>query len=285
MNSIFCCPICYSSLLQQPHSLQCLQRHTFDIAREGYVNLLVGHKKLPETVGDSADMVAARRRFLERGFYEPLSNVINQMVAEYSAGQKTAVSIADIGCGEGYYIAQLHKSLISNLQSLPFAFSGIDISKTAVRLAAKKYPAVQFAVADTWKKLPYADQTVNVLLNIFAPRNTAEFARIATPHALLVVVIPAANHWGSLRQQLGLLDIEPDKQENLVRQLAPAFALQNVQHLSYPLQLDAAALADLVAMSPNARHIALASLPQTGAQTEASFEILMFRREVVERGA
>ena len=276
MPGLLACPVCGKRLELGQRSFLCPQRHTFDVAREGYVNLLLGRGKRPKIQGDGRAMLQARRRFLEAGHYAPLAQaVISLVVAQVQA--KTAVSsIADIGCGEGWYMGQLQQPLATS----DSCFFGVDMSKTAVRMAAKRYSSAQFVVADVWHKLPFVDDSISVLLNLFAPRNPAEFARALAPGGLLLIVIPQPHHLQQLRQQLGLLNIEAEKQKKIVAQMADLFKLQAVHPLAIEMDLADEALANLVQMTPNYWHWTTAvqeKLTQLNhIQVTAAFDILTF---------
>lgn len=272
------CPICAQPLADYTQTWQCPAGHSFDVAREGYVNLLRRHKKLPEMVGDASEMLRARREFLAQGYYEPLSDVVNGLVVTAVAGQPTPV-IVDVGCGEGYYLRRLGQQLTGQ----PAALFGVDIAKTAVRLAAKRVGGYgRFLVADVHDKLPFADQSVQVLLNLFAPRHPAEFARLIAPGGLLLVVIPAPDHLQSLRSQFGLIGIQAEKQAFLAAQFADLFTVQSVQTMAFPLHLDNHSLSLLIQMMPGARHLtppqqeAIAQTPVV--ETVASFVVLPMTR-------
>lgn len=247
------------------------------MAREGYVNLMTGHKR-PKIQGDDKVMLRARRRFLGNGRYEPLSTTINQIVLAHLAeetGEETAV--LDIGCGEGYYLGRLQEQLPGDVCSF-----GLDAAKGAARLAARQYPTARFIVADVNRQIPFADQSVQALLNIFAPRNPAEFARIAAPGALLLIVIPRPGHLLELREAFGLLTIEPEKRRRVIDQLNGRFALQYSRSLTIELNLTQPDLADLVQMTPNYWHLTPTKQAQLQAlarlQTAAQFELLTFIR-------
>jgi 23S rRNA (guanine745-N1)-methyltransferase len=253
----------------------CGHRHAFDMAREGYVNLLLPGRKRPKIRGDTKVMLQARRRFLEMGYYGPLSRAVNEQVAARLGGQ-TAVTIVDVGCGEGWYLGQLQQ----RLADVTGCFFGVDVAKSAVQMAAKRYPAAQFVVADVWQKLPFADASVAVLLNLFAPRRAAEFARVLAPGGLLLIVIPQPHHLQQLGERLGLLDIEAEKQQKVVAQLADSFALQAIEPVTIEMDLDRTALANLVQMTPNYWHWTTAVQDRLAAlvheRVTAAFEILAF---------
>lgn len=268
------CPICHQPLNLQGRSLRCEQNHAFDLAREGYVNLMTGHKR-PKIQGDDKVMLAARRRFLGKGYYQPLSDAINNIALARLPEQNGV--ILDIGCGEGYYSGQLQPHLPTGTCTF-----GLDFAKDAARLAAKRYPASRFVVSDVNGRLPFTDQSIHILLNIFAPRNSAEFARIAAPGGLLLIVIPGRNHLRQLRDELDLLDIETDKQPRIVAQMVGLFNLQETQSVTLNLDLAQPDLTDLVQMTPNYWHMTPHKQAQLQEllhfQTSVHFQILTFTK-------
>ncbi len=273
---LLCCPLCRTTLHREGATLRCAARHAFDVAREGYVNLL--GKGLP---GDSAAMVQARRAFLTRGGYAPLAAAVAERVAQQLATwDDPAPAVLDAGCGEGYYLDALRRHLVD--QGRQVRLAGLDIAKEAVRPAARAYPACAWLVADSWGRLPLADGALAVLLDIFAPRNPAEFARVLAPGGLLLIVIPGPSHLAELRAALPLLGIEEDKEARVQEAFGTAFTPLPSQALDYRLALDAAALRDLVAMTPSARHLTAEAAQTLAAldhlETTVSFRILPFRR-------
>ena len=282
------CPVCEARLTGTGATVRCAQAHAFDVAREGYINLLLANRKQPATVGDTKEMLQARRRFLERGYYQPLLEAINRQVYAYLNQPPTApaeaipAGVAEIGCGEGYYIGRLKRFLDGQPEQRLNCFFGVDISKAAVRYAAKQYQDVHFILADVRQKIYFANGALGVLLNIFAPRNAAEFGRIMAPQGLLLIVIPNASHLLNLRTDLNLLSIEAHKQPRVIEQLSDRFKLAGEQSVEYDLRLDNQALLDLIQMTPNYRHLSeetLARLQDTESMlTQASFTILEFSR-------
>jgi 23S rRNA (guanine745-N1)-methyltransferase len=276
------CPICATPLTwgdHTMHAMRCASGHSFDRAREGYVNLL--SDRVAGQTGDTKAMLHARRRFLDHGYYAPLAAAVNRMTRAHLAGQAEwdAPALLDAGCGEGYYIAALQRELAAT--GTPHHCYGADVAKDGVRLAAKRYPDISFIVADIWKGLPFASGSLHALLNIFAPRNAAEFGRILVPGGLLLIVIPGPRHLEELRSALDLLGIEPQKEQHIVEQLAGSFVLRQRESLDYQLTLDPQAIADLITMTPNYRHRApdaptIATAPTQ--PTTASFILLAFER-------
>ena len=161
MKSLFRCPLCTSPLERETDRWSCPAGHSFDRASAGYVHLLPANQKHSKDPGDDKAMVAARSAFLEKGYYQPLREALCQAVTEYAASLPAPV-VLDSGCGEGYYTAGLS-------QTLPRArIAGVDLSKAALRRAAKRVPEGEFAVASVYR-LPLAGGSTDVLTNIFSP--------------------------------------------------------------------------------------------------------------------
>jgi len=264
------CPVCKEGLAETARVLRCGQGHAFDVAREGYVNLLRWRGKPPKIVGDRAEMLRARRRFLEKGWYAPLLDLLATAV-----GHPPAV-LLDAGCGEGYYARQLAARFPGT------RLFGLDISKTAARLAAKQLPTARFFAADVHQLIPLETNSVDVIVNIFAPRNPAEFSRVLGPDGRLLIIIPAPDHLAGLRRQFDLLGIESDKQEKITTRMSRDFGLIEVHSLSVPLVLAAADARDLLQMTPNYWHWTAAQQAHLAAITQftdtARFQLLQFTR-------
>ena len=190
-TSLFKCPSCSSNLGQptegQVNTYQCANRHCFDIAKEGYVNLLLAQHKRSSSPGDGDEMIRSRQRFLNAGYYRPLADAIAKQVLQLGANQR----VLDIGCGEGYYMEQLRSSA-NNLE-----LYGIDISKTAVRMAAKRKLNAQLAV-DSAYNIPLIDSSINTALSVFSPISAIETARVLTPKGRLIMIGPGAEHLAGL---------------------------------------------------------------------------------------
>jgi 23S rRNA (guanine745-N1)-methyltransferase len=233
-------------------------------------------------------MVRARRGFLDRGYYRPLSDAINECVHDHLMGRVSSSSerfplcVAEVGCGEGYYIGRLKRYLDGPLGHRGMCYFGMDISKEAVRLAAKRYTDIRFIVASVRRELLFSSHSIQVLLNIFAPRNGAEFDRIVARDGVLLVAIPGPDHLLNLRSGLGLLGIEAHKEQRVVEQFGGTFQLADRRAIAYEMRLTGEELLDLIQMTPNYWHASRETLEAIKAtrrvQTEASFAILQFHR-------
>jgi 23S rRNA (guanine745-N1)-methyltransferase len=248
------CPTCHSTLRARPHALDCGNGHSFDIARQGYAHLGTG-RRLP--AGDTAQMVADRIAFLDAGHYQPLREAIAH------ATPHDAELIVDVGAGPGYYLAGVLE------QAGGASGLAMDVSKPALKKAAHCHERAEAVLADAWRELPLRDDSVDVLLNVFAPRNGDEFARVLKKTGVLVVVTPQPDHLKELRERYALLDVDPDKGDRLGRNLQ-RFSRISRAELAWPLKLSAPETRTLIGMGPNAFH---GDNPADAMQTSAAIYI------------
>jgi 23S rRNA (guanine745-N1)-methyltransferase len=240
------CPICSGSLHPAGRTLRCEPGHSFDLARQAYVNLLPGSAR--SGAGDSPAMVAARAAFLGTDHYSPLADAAAAECSRAAAGRGSGL-IVDIGAGTGYYLARA-------LDRLPgWAGLALDASKYALRRAARAHERLGAVGCDLWGSLPVRTAVAGVVLNVFAPRNPAEIARILRPDGALVVVTPTGRHLAELVSALDLLSVNERKDERLEEQLAPAFTRVNESAWERRMSLFSAEVEALVAMGPSARHL------------------------------
>ena len=193
----FKCPSCDQALIlqddPQPRTYRCNNQHCFDLAREGYLNLLLPQHKRSRNPGDSDEMIRSRQRFLNAGYYEPLSDAIVAAVAKAASGPEQTV--LDLGCGEGYYMQQLR--MASATASTKLKLLGMDISKFAVRLAAKRKMDARLAV-DSVYNIPLFENRVDTAISVFSPISIEETARVLKPGGQLIMVGPGAEHLAGL---------------------------------------------------------------------------------------
>lgn len=273
MPSLFRCPVCAAPLERDARSYVCPNRHSYDIAREGYVNLLPANQKHAKDPGDDKTMAAARSRFLDSGAYAPLREMLCKLVAEHTG---PAPAVLDAGCGEGYYTAGLWEALKGSGKTPRLA--GVDLSRPSLKKAARRAPEGEFAVASVYH-LPVEDWSVDLLLNCFSPLALEEFARVLRPGGVFLYVTPAARHLWELKQVL--YDAPYLNQEEAIPY--EGFRYKAVVPVTTAFRAEGEALQDLFRMTPyywkTPREGAerLAALP--GLEITADFRIHVFERE------
>lgn len=190
----FICPVCGRRLDDCGSLYRCESNHCFDKSKFGYVNLLQSQKSSAKRHGDDRLMIRARRDFLDKGYYEFLRDELCGISLKYL---ENAACAADVGCGECYYSSKIHEEL-KNAGS-DISFFGIDISKDALEFASKRKCGFQTAVASIFS-LPFADSSLDAVLNVFAPEADTEFLRVLKKDGLMIKVIPLENHLMELKR-------------------------------------------------------------------------------------
>lgn len=224
---------CRAPLARQERSYVCANRHSFDVARSGYVNLLQPQDKRSKNPGDTAEAVAARRRFYERG--DPLVEAIVRAFAVRGA-------LLDVGCGEGSHLDAFRREY--GVEAW-----GVDISVPAVELAAKTYRDCAFVVANADRFLPFDDASFDAVTSITARMNAEEMRRVLRPGGTLLVVIPGAEDLVELREAVQGERVERDRVERTVASFAPLFTLERQQTLTHVARLDRAAMIEVMSSS------------------------------------
>ena len=242
---LLACPHCRAPLgvVEDARSVRCEQGHSFDVARQGYLNLAGG------TAGHNADtptMVAARDRFLSAGPYRP---VVDRLLELARTAAPASPRLLEVGAGTGYYLARLVAGLDASRGV------ALDVSPAAARRAARAGPRIGSVVADAWRTIPVATGAIDLLLDVFAPRNAAEFARVLSGRGVLLTVTPHRGHLAEIRDPLGLLQVAPGKQRQLQATLAGTLRQTYGESLSFAVELDDSLLHDVVAMGPSAFHL------------------------------
>ena len=267
----FLCPICAAPLERTEQTYRCPKGHSYDVAREGYVNLLPANRKHAKDPGDNREMTAARTRFLDGGHYAPLLEVLCRLIVG-----RAPKALLDSGCGEGYYTAGILSALASAGRSVRCA--GVDLSRSALKKAARRTTGAEFAVASVYH-LPIADQSVDLLLNCFSPLALEEFRRVLRPDGWFLYVVPGARHLWELKSVLYETPYE-NPEEAIPYE---GFDYVDILPMEFSMALDAPALADLFRMTPY-----FWKTPKAGAErlaalekldVTASFRVHIFRRD------
>lgn len=239
------CPVCGGRVRLAGSAVRCEAGHSFDIARQGYVNLLTGVR--PPGTADTAAMVQARADFLGAGHFRALADALADVAAGLPGNGGDVV--VDAGAGTGYYAAVVLDAL-SSARGL-----ALDVSKYAARRAARAHPRLASAVCDTWRGLPLGDATVRLILNMFAPRNGPEFHRVLAPDGVVLVVTPTGRHLAELHGPSGLLTVDAAKDDRVERTLGDRFERRDRIDVEYPLALSPGDAERAVRMGPSAWHV------------------------------
>lgn len=258
------CPHCESALTRTDSGAVCDAGHAFDAARQGYINL----KTRNSSAGDDADMIASRTAVLDAGVFEPLLSRLAAVVAESrlrARGQGGV--ILDVGAGPGVHLARV---LQADAATVGIA---LDSSKYAARRAARAHPRVTSVVADVWDRLPLSTGTVAVLLNVFAPRNGSEFARVLRSDGSLVVVTPRPDHLAELREPFDLLRVDPRKSERVDAELGDRFIRAHTEEVRWQTVVARSVASAIVRMGPSAHHVEVEMIARAARNLDESLLI------------
>ena len=270
--SIFACPLCGEKLAIDEQVYRCTSGHCFDKAKEGYVNLLPANRQHSSAPGDDKDMVKARTAFLDSGRYTPLKEALCALAAKY-AGERTA--LLDAGCGEGYYTEGLSRVIAEKGGRT----GGADLSKAAVKMAAKRCREAEIAVASVYH-LPLADGSVDMVTDCFSPLAKEEYRRVLKDGGHFLYVVPGARHLWEMKEVL-----YEQPYENEVREEAyEGFRLQETVPLSFGIHLEKTEeIMALFRMTPYAWKTPKEGVERLAEQKElgltAEFRILVYERK------
>ena len=239
----YVCPVCGGSLQLNPSgkSYACQNQHSFDLAKEGYLNLLPVQYKHSKEPGDNKQMMLARREFLEAGFYEPMAKAV-AMIIDATITEAQCIHLLDLGCGEGYYSRKM-AGLCKHSEQI--TLHGIDIAKFAIAAAAKKQSNARFIVASS-NRLPYPDQYFDVVLRVFAPSDDDELKRVLKPSGHLLTVTPGPRHLWQLKEFI-YAEVTEHASESPVPQ---GFKRLGAQRISYTITPNPQQRLALLQMTP-----------------------------------
>lgn len=248
-GKLYICPICKSGLKpnEAQSAYQCMNRHSFDIARQGYVNLLASNQKSSKSPGDSAEMVQARREFLSKAYYEPLSDRINRLAVEHFFRVQGKESILlDIGCGEGYYLSRVKK--YAGDKDIVLETYGMDISKDAVKCASAAAKTGNWLVGNS-HHIPLKGGSFDCVLSVFSPIVASEVARLLKQDGIFIRVLPGTNHLLQMRQIIYpevILNTEQNHDTD-----CEELVFHDEVKVVYDIRLTSKELAALVKMTPH----------------------------------
>lgn len=238
--SPFICPLCQSHFSKTNNTQICANNHHFDIAKEGYLNLLPVNAKNSKNPGDNKEMMIARRAFLDSAGYQPLAEKLSILVNKLLAPIE-APTLLDLGCGEGYYTNFITRNLPDTA-----IINALDISKVAIRYAAKRYKKINFCVASAYD-VPLISASLDALIRIYAPSLESELQRLIKVNGYLITVTPAPRHLYELRTK-----IYEQVNEHISENEAPVgFRKIEQLNVNYLLNIsETHVLQDLIQMTP-----------------------------------
>jgi 23S rRNA (guanine745-N1)-methyltransferase len=245
------CPLCKFELTAAAGALVCRNRHSFDLAREGYVNLLRSRRRRPAMGGDGATQLRHRAEFLDAGYLDGITTTIAERFAQPNAQpQLGRWCILDAGSGTGHHLARIAAAL-----ARPAIGLGLDISKDATRQASRRWPTLAFAVSDLWAEWPVRDSAVDLVVSIFAPKNFPEAARVLRPGGWFALGYPGPDHLIELRSRFGLLRQREETARRYGEIAQRVVGRTSTVPLRSRVVLDQAAMRSAVLMGPNAYHV------------------------------
>ena len=263
----FACPICQEALDLVQQSLVCTNRHSFDLAKFGYVNLAPQVKASKDY---DKENFQNRQLVLEDGFYDHILTSLSECLSPLDH----PANILDIGCGEGYYSRSLQERYPDH------SFYAFDLSKESIQLAAKSDQEwkVKWFVGDL-ARLPLLDQSMDLLLDIFSPANYQEFKRVLAPDGRLIKVIPTAAHLQEIRQKVkDHLDQADYSNEQIIQHFSDHFTIENTIHCQERFELTPALREALLSMTPLLFHVDPSQIDWTNlTQVTISATILIGR--------
>ncbi|MCE2593928.1 23S rRNA (guanine(745)-N(1))-methyltransferase [Motilimonas cestriensis] len=271
---LFICPLCQAPLSRDNSSARCPQNHCFDFAKEGYLNLLPVQKKNSIDPGDNKMMMQARRDFLNKGFYQPLAEQVALLIKQQMAAKQEHIHALDLGCGEGYYCQYFTANTQANI-----SWHGLDISKSAIRYAAKRAKSIQFCIASAFD-LPFAGQQFDCITRIYAPSDANELQRVLKNDGCVISVSPGPRHLFQLKQ--AIYDT-PQPHSDAPSEIEGLMVVEQVA-LTYPITLTHSQdIANLLEMTPFAYKLTATQKQQLSSQSltlDLDFKIEVFKKQV-----
>jgi len=244
-NISFKCPSCNEALIKESKTYRCSNKHTYDEAKEGYVNLLLAQHKKSKNPGDNDEMIKSRQAFLNKGYYSSLSSKIVQIIASTEKGLNQY--ILDVGCGEGYYMDEIKKASIKENATL--SFCGIDISKTAVKLAGKRKMDALVSVSSAYD-LPFFDNSFDSIISVFSPVSANEINRLLkSEDSQIIMVGPAQKHLKGLTAHI-YDEVLPHKGNYSVLDDKKEFILEKQIEIKEEITVKKEDILDLLRMTP-----------------------------------
>ncbi len=264
------CPICRCELSTTGRSLGCGNRHNFDFAKSGYVNLTRGQRRKPAAGGDTRLQLQHRDTFLSSGAFDFIADTI---LARWQQDVRASVLLLlDAGCGTGYHLSRIAHGLQARI-GRPCGGLGVDLSKEATQIAARHHKAFAFAVTDVWSEWPIRSGSVDFLTSVFAPKNFREMARALRSDGRIAVAYPGPHHLIELRRQFALMRMGGDKKAVYRDRMSRFFGNISQDHILRNVQITHRDALSLILMGPNARHPTEGGIPAWPGTRSVTFDV------------
>lgn len=250
MNTVLACPVCGAALILDTAAAACANKHTFDRARNGYINLLLSNKKQSAEPGDSLVMLQSRRTFLEAGHYDQMASAAIDALASVVGGGEAHV--ADLGCGEGFFTARIKTAVAGPV------FYGVDISRPGIKMAASRDQSIHWIVASLHRS-PFLPKSLTAALSMFAPIDAADMRRVIRDDGALITVTPGPDHLDALRKII-YGAVKPHPETPALMAGDTLFKHAAVTRVRYSIALESQAeILRLLAMTPYYWHVGRAA--------------------------
>jgi 23S rRNA (guanine745-N1)-methyltransferase len=248
-------------------SLVCEHGHNFDLARSGYVNLMVRRGGRAAAGGDTSLQLQRRNAFLASGHFDFIADaILRQAGAITRATPPSRLHVLDAGCGTGYHLSRMAQHRFGQTEASGHGL-GLDLSKQAARIASLHFRDLAFAVANIWRDWPVRARSVNLLINVFAPKNFREAARVLAPDGLLAVAYPGEEHLVELRHEFDLMGMREGKARSYLEAMQPFFGEIRVERFRQQSELDPEDIINAIGMGPNATRMPGKPVAPSGART------------------
>ncbi len=289
MEFIYKCPVCDQRLELTDKSFVCDKLHTYDISKEGYVNLLLANQKNSKNPGDDKLMAESRQSFLDKGYYDSLADEINKTIMSLVAeGERhSCLNILDVGCGVGFYSGRLKEALKDKGGEDNVKLWGIDISKPVIQKAAKRYGGIRFCIGSSFN-LPFLDESADIVFSVFSPFDSKEIFRVLKPGGKMLIVRPGAGHL----KELGMLIYDSFELQGNPPDISafPDVSLVEERRVKYEIHLkNNADVMNLVDMTPYRWHLSEEKktlLTATGELTTcADFQLSLFKKGMTKKAS
>lgn len=269
------CPKCHQPLEAAGRNWRCADGHSYDTAKQGYVNLLLVDQKKSKQPGDDMDMVRARADFLDDGYYQPIADALNAMITG-QLGDASDQTLLDIGCGDGWYTARMAEQIPALGQ-----ITGLDISRDAVRYATRRSKNIRWIVA-SGARPPLLPHSQNAIVTLFTPLMPQGLEHALAADGFIITASTGLSHLSELRERI-YTDVREEFWSPVSQMQEAGFVCVAEQTVNFRFRpADSDTLIDLLNMTPHRWKVAPQTVAALRAQDtfdmEADITLHCFRR-------